>query len=152
MVHEVTVLEQEVIYFTEGMLPTAQERAEIAELNGAARRGLTVFVRSAAASSLYGHGNEPCSYVAGSPPVAYAAVPTITPLDAARGHKFDVMTQAQYDALATKQDDVLYVITEEPATIDEDVKARGLFFVRLSQNEYDALPSRIPNFLYLITG
>ncbi len=70
---------QKVIYFTAGITATAPELAEIALLNAAAIPAYEVHVFNALASPQYGSGKAAADFVAGTPPVAYAAVTVIDP-------------------------------------------------------------------------
>lgn len=55
------------------------------------------------------------------------------------------LTQAEYDALATKDSNTFYVIS------DATDQLGGLSLVKLTQSEYDALETKDSNTLYIIT-
>lgn len=70
---------QKVIYFTAGIKATAGEITDIGLLNTAALPRYEVQVLNGAANPNYGYGKEEADLVAGTIPVAYAAVTEIDP-------------------------------------------------------------------------
>lgn len=66
-------------FFTAGMLATTQEKALIATLNSQAAQPYEVIVMNGQSNPNYGYGKLVCDYVAGTPPAAYAGVPTYDP-------------------------------------------------------------------------
>lgn len=70
---------EKIVYFTAGAVPTSGELADIAKLNAAAEAPYVVLVSSAKGDTKYGEHLIDADYVAGTPPTAYSAVPTIDP-------------------------------------------------------------------------
>jgi hypothetical protein len=64
-----------ILFFIASNVATDEEQSMINALENLTRKGYSVEVRNADQSALYGANLEECDYVAGSIPIAYAAIP-----------------------------------------------------------------------------